>query len=516
MDAGLPVAGAALQGMVRRLSLGVEARDATIAEQKRALRFAQQKIEHLLRKLFARSSEKLDPHQLRMSFDEAQAAIAAATEVEDTPTDIAAPDDEAPARPPKERTPHGRGRLPATLERRRVEVPPETTCCATCAQELVRIGEEVTEELDYEPAKRFVTEYVRGRYACRGCETVAPVAPLPERAAERIRPSAATLSDVVVSKYVDHLPLARQAKIFLREGIEISRSTLCDWVGHTARLLEPVLGEIRKDVLAGDVLHSDDTPVVVQENATRGKRTLCRLWVYRNPAGDTLFDFRRSRSREGPLDVLGAWKGHLVCDAYGGYHALFKGGGVVAVSCWMHARRYFFDAFQGGDVDAAIVLTLIARLYRVEAQARELGLDRDGVRALRQERARPEIDRIALVLEQLEKDALPKSPLGEAVAYTRTLWPSLTRYLDDGALPIDNGEAERAIRAVALGRRNWLFAGGDEGGRRAALFYSIFATCKSAGVEPFEYLADVLRRVQHTPVSRVRELTPRRWADARR
>jgi transposase len=505
---------ATLQRLVRELHLEVEARDATIAQQKDALRFAQQKIDHLLRRLFARASEKLDPGQLRMSFAEAAAALKEAVEVEEPPTQTAAPDDEAPVA--KKRTPHGRKPLPESLERRRVEIPPDSTHCAHCAKDLVRIGEEVTEELDYEPAKRFVTQYVRGKYACRACESVAPSAPVPERAAERVRPSAATLADVVVKKYVDHLPLARQEKILVREGIEISRSTLCDWVGLAARLLEPIGAEIRKDVLASSLLHSDDTPIVVQDNATRGRRMQCSLWVYRSPAGDTLFDFRRSRSRDGPLAVLGDWRGHLVCDAYPGYHALFKGGGVVAVSCWAHARRYFFDAFKGGDVDAAIVLTLIARLYRVEAEAKEKELDVDAVRALRQEKSRPETERLKSVLDHLAEDALPKSPLGEAVSYTLALWPSLTRYLDDGRLPIDNSPAEQVIRAVALGRKNWLFAGGDAGGHRAALLYSIFATCKSAGVEPFAYVADVLARVQRTPVSQVAELTPRRWAAARR
>ena len=214
------------------------------------------------------------------------------------------------------------------------------------------------------------------------------------------------------------------------------------------------------------------------------------------------------------MEVLAGWRGHFVCDAYAGYHALFKGGGVVPVACWAHVRRRFFDAFQGGDVDAAIVLTLIARLYRVEAEAKDRGLDAEGRRALRQERAKPETARLAAVLEHLANDALPKSPLGEAVSYARSLWPSLVRYLDDGRLPIDNNPAEQAIRAVALGRKNWLFAGGDEGGRRAALLYSILATCRSAGVEPFAYLTDVLGRIQRTPSSRVAELTPRRWAAA--
>jgi transposase len=517
VEGPLPVDVATLQEMVRELiaerGLREEAHAGVVAEHKRQLRVAQQKIEWLLRKLFARSSEKLDPKQLAMSFAEASAAVADSAEVEDAPAQLAAPDDEAP---PKKSRPRGRRPLPAHLERRRVDLPPETTRCEHCEQDLVKIGEEVTEELGYEPARRFVTQYVRTKYACRGCETVAPVAPLPERAADRVRPAASTLADLVVRKYVDHLPLARQEKILLREGIEISRSTLCDWVGLAARLLAPVGEAIRDEVLASDVIHSDDTPVVVQDNATGGRREQCYLWLYRNPAGESFFDFRRSRSRDGPLEVLADWKGHLVCDAYAGYHALFRRGGVVPVGCWMHVRRRFFDAFTGGDVDAAIVLTLIARLYRVEAEARQRGLDADALRALRQQRSRPEIERLARVLEHLAKDALPKSPLGEAVAYARTLWGSLVRFLDDGALPLDNGAAERAIRAVALGRKNWLFAGGDEGGRRAALFYSITETCKSAGVEPFAYLADVIARVQRTPVSRVAELTPRRWAAARR
>jgi transposase len=514
VDAALPVDIGTLQQMVRELELGVDARDQTIVEQKRALHLAQQKIEYLLRKLFARASERLDPKQLQLTYDEAQAAVQEAAPPEAPVSELSAPDDEAPL-PAKKRTPHGRKALPGNIERRRVELPAPSTCCASCAQQLERIGEEVTEELGYEPAKRFVTEYVRGKYACRKCETVAEIAPLPERAADRVRPGASVLADLVVKKYADHLPLARQEKILAREGILISRSTLCDWVGLAGGLLAPIGAEIKKDVLAGDVLHSDDTPIQVQENWARKRPIEARLWVYCNLAGDTLFDYRRSRSRDGPLEVLDGWRGHLVCDAYAGYTAVFKSGAVEPIACWAHVRRYFFDAFQGGDVDAAIVLTLIARLYRVESEARAGGLDAQATRALRQERSKPEVERLARVLEHLAADALPKSPLGVAVAYARKLWPSLERYLADGRLPIDNNAAENAIRAVALGRKNWLFAGGDEGGRRAALFYSLLATCKNAGVEPFAYLTDVLARIQRTPASQVCELTPRRWLAAR-
>jgi transposase len=287
-------------------------------------------------------------------------------------------------------------------------------------------------------------------------------------------------------------------------------------VGDGAALLAPVVAAIRRELLAQDVLQSDDTGVLVQENATRGKSRQGYLWVYRDLAGATLFDFRMSRSRDGPLDVLREWKGKLVCDAYQGYHGLFKEGRVVAVGCWAHARRRFVDAFHLGDVDAALVLTLIARMYAVEKDAKERGLDAEQTRALRQERTAPEVERIRLVLEHLAKDALPKSTLGDAVSYTRNQWMNLTRFLEDGRLPLDNNASERAVRGVAVGRKNWLFAGGEAGGHRAAAIYSIVESCKSAGVEPIAYLRDVLARIATAPESQVASLTPRAWAATRR
>jgi transposase len=521
MDKVLPVDVATLQTMVRELhaqaedrELRAHAHESVIAAQREELRRAQQKIDWLLRKLFARASEKLDPAQLRIDFGEAMAAVQAAEEPAEATLETAAPDDET--QPARRQGAHGRKPLPPTVERRRVEVPPETTTCDLCAQELVRIGEETSEELDYEPARFVAIEHVRGKYACRHCETVAPTSPAPPRPIERARPSAKLLAFVLVAKYQDHLPLARLERIFLRDGVEIARSTLCDWVGDAAELLAPVVRAIRAEVLTADVIQGDDTPVLVQENATRGKSRQGYLWVYRDLLGATFFDFRMSRSRDGPADVLADWRGHLVCDAYQGYHGLFKQGRVVPVGCWAHARRRFFDAFKAGDVDAALVLTLIARMYAVEKDAKQRGLDGDSVRALRQERTAPEIERIRLVLEHLAKDALPRSALGDAVAYTRNQWANLTRFLDDGRLPLDNNASERAVRGVAVGRKNWLFAGGEEGGHRAAALYSIVESCKSAGIEPVVYLRDVLTRVANTPASQVAALTPRAWAAARR
>lgn len=523
MDGALPADVATLQRLVRELDLRVQDRDlrataheSVIAEQRDQLRRAQQKIDWLLRKLFARGSEKLEPAQLQIDFSEAMAAVKAAEEPADATPETTAPDDEAETVPAKKRASHGRKPLPATVERRRVEVAPETTTCCTCAHELVRIGEEVSEELDYEPARFVAIDHVRGKYACRHCETVAPTAPPPSRPIDRARPSAKLLSFILVSKYQDHLPLARLERIFRRDGVEIARSTLCDWVGDAAALLAPVTAAIRAEILAAGVIHSDDTPVLVQENATRGKSKQGYLWIYRDLAGATLFDFRMSRSRDGPNEVLAKWSGKLVCDAYQGYHGLFKEGRVVPVACWAHARRRFYDAFKAGDVDAALVLTLIARMYAVEADAKERGLDADGVLALRRERTTAEVERIRLVLEHLATDALPKSTLGDAVSYARNQWTNLVRFLEDGRLPLDNNAAERAIRGVAVGRKNWLFAGGEAGGHRAAAIYSIVESCKSAGVEPIVYLRDVLARIATTPESQVASLTPRAWAAARR
>ncbi len=517
MDGELPVDVPALQGLVRTLQIRVEACDATIVEQRRALELALRRIDSLLRKLFSRSSEKIDPAQLQIDFGEAMAAVVGATEpAEPAAAEIAAPDDEAETAGARKRRSHGRAPLPPTVERRRVEIPPETTTCSGCSNELVRIGEEVSEELDYEPARFVAIERVRGKYACRSCETVAPTAPLPPRPIERARPSAGLLAYVLVSKYQDHLPLARLERIFARDDVAIARSTLCDWVGDAAALLAPAVRAIRAEVLSSDVIQSDDTPVLVQRDAQSGTPKQGYLWVYRDLGGSTFFDFRMSRSRDGPAAVLGDWRGKLVCDAYQGYHGLFRDGAVVPVGCWVHVRRRFFDAFKAGDVDAALVLTLIARMYAVERDAKDRELDAAGVLALRRERTAVEVERVRLVLEHLAKEALPKSLLGEAVSYARNQWPTLVRFLEDGRLPPDNSASERAVRGVAVGRKNWLFAGAESGGHRAAAIYSIVESCKSAGVEPRAYLRDVLARVAATPESQVASLTPRAWATARR
>jgi hypothetical protein len=329
-------------------------------------------------------------------------------------------------------------------------------------------------------------------------------ADLPWRPVEKGRPGPGLLAQVLVSKYVDHLPLARQSRMFLRNGIELPRSTLCDWVAVCVEELEPVYRELGKAVLASKVVQADETPIVVLEEHDERRRRQCWLWAYRGTGGETVFVFRETRARDGPKDFLGDFRGHLQHDGYTGYGGL--GDGIVHVGCWAHARRHFFDARPSAEKDAKEALDLIGRLYAVERDAG--GLPSAERAALRREKAAPVLDAIRARLDAWHLDALPKSDFGKAVAYARAQWPTLVRYAGDGDLAIDNNALEREIRPVALGRKNWLFAGSYEGGHRAAVLYSVLASCKAAGVEPFEYLSDVLS-------SRDRRPTPRAWKAAR-
>jgi transposase len=369
-------------------------------------------------------------------------------------------------------------------------------------------GEDVTEEVDVVPTKVFVREHVRPKYSCASCQEGVVQAPLPPRPIEKGRPGPGLLAQVIVSKYVDHLPLARQSRMFARYGLPFARSTLCDWVGACVEELEPVYRELRRAVLLSRVIQADETPIVVLEEHNEKRRRQSWLWVYRGLGGETVFDFRPTRARDGPRAFLAGFEGFLQHDAYQGYGGL--GPQITAVGCWAHARRHFFDARASAEPEAKEALGLIARLYAVERDAQDLA---PAARcALRRERARPVLAIVRDRLDAWEQTALPKSDFGKAVAYARSQWPTLVRYVDDGDLAIDNNAVERAIRGVAVGRKNWLFAGSYQGGHRAAVLYTLVESCKAAGVEPFAYFADVLAR---TTTATARELTPRAWKAAR-
>jgi len=496
IDLANPPTDPALLHQVLRDLVGVlQERDARIKE-------LEHQLAVLRRYQFGHRSEKVDPRQ-QLLFDEAPGA----------------PEPPAPAPVPKPKTNgHGRRPLPEALPRERVEhdVAADERRCTKCGAELTKIGEEVSHQLDYVPASFVVREHARFKYACKACEETVVLAAMPDQPICKGLPGPGLLAHVLVSKYDDHLPLYRQAEIYARQGVDLDRSTLCGWVRDSATLLEPLVRVMTREVLASKVVQTDDTPVPVQDRLHPGRTRTGRLWVYRGDAAHpyTVFDSTPTRKRDGPVAFLGDYKGHLQADAFGGYDGIYAGGKVIEVACWAHARRKFFDAQTTDEARATAALDFIGRLYAVEREAAERGLDATARCALRQEKARPVIEDFRRWLDAQVLVALPKSPMGGAIGYTLDQWTALCRYLDDGDLAIDNNASERELRAVVIGRKNWLFAGSDAGGRRAAIAYSLIATCQRHKVNPFEYLRDVLDRVSTTPASRIRDLLPPQWKPA--
>ncbi len=460
------------------------------------------------RYLYGRRSEKLDPAQLLLEF---ASWVTALNEAAPAPAE-AAPDPPAGPGPRRPRAGHGRTPLPAFLPRRRVvHALPEAQCtCKACGARLVKIGEETSEQLDYQPASLFVTEHVRVKYACQACEEHVVTSPLPAQPIDKGRPGPGLLAQVITAKYADHVPLNRQVDICARHGVDLSRQTLGDWVADAAVLLEPIYGDLKVSVLGGKLVQTDDTTVPVQDRARTTTRD-GRLWVYvgdKSPT-DIVYDYTATRSRAGPSAFLGDFRGYLQADAYAGYDALYATGRVVEVGCWAHARRYFWDAKAADEPRALLALGFVQQLYRVETEAK--ALEAEPRRAMRAEKSRPVLTRFKGWLNEQADIVLPKSPIGEAVHYARAQWTALTRYLEDGDLAIDNNAAERALRRVVTGRKNWLFCGSDEGGKRAAILYSIVATCKAHAIDVWAYLKDVLERIPTHPDRRRAELLPRNW-----
>jgi transposase len=410
---------------------------------------------------------------------------------------------------------HGRRPLPADLprERRVHEVPPDQRACPGCGRDRVPIGEETSEQLDYRPASLFVVEHVRVKVACRHCQGHVAVADRPPQPIEKGLPGPGLLAQVISSKFADHLPLYRQEGIFARHGAELSRKTMCGWMAQAAWLLEPIWRAMRAEVLKSRVVQTDDTSVPVLDRRLDRART-ARLWVY---LGDrehpyAVYDYSADRSRDGPERFLGDYKGYLQADAYSGYDRLYSRG-VVEVGCWAHARRKFFDARSGDPERAHEALARIRLLYALEAGGKDL--DEAARLALRRERSVPLLERLGTWLDEQARVVLPKSPIGGAIGYARSNWAALNRFTEAGFLAIDNNASERAVKPVAIGRRNWLFAGSEGGGRTAAILISLTSTCKALKMDHFAYLRDMLERVCTHPARRIAELLPDRWRAAR-
>ena len=462
-------------------------------------------LDVLCQRLFGKKSERVDPRQLQL-------ALAQLTNEPGPVTEPVEMDSgETPVRGHGRRRPTGRRPLPAHLPRRRVEidVPDADKTCA-CGHARTRIGDTVTLKLEYEPASFVVLETVRAKYACAHCHTGVVEAVAPPQALEKSLAGEGLLAHVIVSKYVDHLPLHRLDGIFAREGIDLSRSTLCDWVADVATALAPIGAQLRREVVAADDLQTDDTSVTVLGD--QGGSFKGRLWVYLDPLGQqVVFDATATHERDGPAAWLADFRGQLQADAYAGYDGLYATGRVVEIGCMAHARRRFVEAF-AMDGSAALVVALVQQLYQIERAAADLAPD--ARRARRREQSIPLLAQLKAERDRLAHTALPKSPIGDAVRYLTNQWEALQRFVDDGRVAIDNNRAENQLRVVAVGRKNWLFAGSMAGAHRAALLYSLVQSCKLIDVSPFAYLKEVLRRIATHPHRQIAELTPKGWAHA--
>jgi transposase len=472
----------------------------TVQRENAALR---QQLDVLCQRLFGKKSERVDPRQLQLALEQLTNEPGPVTE----PVEMDS--GETPVRGHQRRRPTGRRPLPAHLPRRRIEIDvAEADKQCACGHAKTRMGEAVTEKLEYEPASFLVIQTVRARYACPHCHAGVVEAPAPPQAIEKALAGDGLLAHVVVSKYVDHLPLHRLEGIFARQGIDLARTTLCGWVADVAAALAPIGEQLRREITAASYLQTDDTTITVldeQRGSYKG-----RLWTYLDPLGrQVVFDATPTHERDGPERFLGPFRGALQADAYTGYDGLYQSGGVIEIGCWAHARRRFVEAFLL-DGTAAQMVALIQQLYQVERSGEDLPVE--ARTQLRREHARPLLARIDAEREALASTVLPKSPLGDAVRYLTNQWAALQRFVEDGRLAIDNNRAENQLRVVAVGRKNWLFAGSFEGARRAALLYSLVQSCKLANVSPFAYLKDVVGRLATHPHRRIEQLTPRGWA----
>jgi transposase len=417
----------------------------------------------------------------------------------------------ATKRAPRVRKP--RREFPAHLPRETQTIAPQQSCCPDCGGELKHLGEDICDMLELEPVRVKVIRQVRPKLACASCDTIVQ-APAPTRPIERGMAGPGLLAHVVVGKYADHLPLYRQAEIFAREGVELDRTLLAQWVGNASALLTPLTDALRAHVFAADVVHADDTPLPVLAPGL-GKTRTGRLWTYvrdeRPAAGEVApavwFAYSPDRKGEHPQQHLADFSGILQADGYAGFSKIYEGGRVLEAACWAHVRRKFVDLHELHQSPvAAQTLDRIGALYAIEKEIR--GRRPDERSAVRQERSRPLLDAMKPWLEQTLGTLSHKSEAAKAIRYALNRWQALGRFCDDGRIEIDNNAAERALRGVALGRRNFLFAGSDAGGERAAAMYSLLGSAKLNGHNPETFLREVLTRIADLPITRINDLLP--------
>jgi transposase len=481
------------------------------------VRFKQAKIDKLTHEMavlkrlkFAATSERYTAGQQTLLQEDIEADLQAMqAEVEQLkPTPEPAGGKQRPKREP----------LPAQLPRREIRHEPDSTTCG-CGCAMKRIGQDVAEKLDYEPGVFTVERHVRGKWVCAKCQTLVQQ-PVPAQIIDKGIPTAGLLAQVLVAKYVDHLPLYRQESIFARAGYAIARSTLAQWVGECGVQLQPLVDALKQELLSHGVLHADETPVAMLKPGN-GKTHRAYLWSYCTTSFETeqivVFHFADSRAGKHAMDFLGhpgdkAWRGTLTCDDYKGYDALFCEG-VTESGCAAHARRKFFELYVNHKSQIAQdALEFFKRLYEVEREVKDL--EPEPRRLVRQAKARPVVDALHEWMTAQRLRVPEGSAIAKALDYSLRRWKALTHYLEDGAVAIDNNWVENQIRPIALGRANWLFAGSLRAGQRAAAVMSLVHSARVNGHDPYAYLRDVLERLPTHPASRIAELLPHRWSPA--
>jgi len=407
-------------------------------------------------------------------------------------------------------TGHARLAIPAHIPRVEVVLEPKDDITGA-----IKIGEEITEILDYKPGRLFVKKFIRPKYKMPEVENVIVIAELPSLPIPRGNAGAGLLSHILVSKYCDHLPLYRQIQQFKRQQITLADSTLNDWVKASCNLLEPLYNRLKQRVLQSDYLMADETPIPILTEDKKGSTHRGYLWVYFDPLRKLVcFDYRKSREKAGPIDFLKDFKGSLQTDGYGAYTEFEKFKHITLLACLVHARRKFNDSLKIDKKRAEHALSLFKIIYDIERQAREGNLSFEERKTLRLKQAVPILNELKDWMTAEIVKLPPKNAIAMAMAYTLKLWPRLIRYVDDGKYLPDNNLIENTIRVVALGRKNYMFAGSHEGAQRAAMLYSLLGTCKQHDVEPFRWMEDVLTRISDCKMSQLDELLPQNWVDS--
>jgi transposase len=507
MDATLPNEISALRELVATLRGALDTArqeyQQTLSQLAVENKLLRQKLDLFLKRYFGGTkNEGLDPKQLELLLAGLEALV--------TPAPVGA--NQTPARATAAARPV-RQPLPAHLETERVVLEPEEVKQQPAGWR--KLGEEVTEELDWKPARFIKRLYIRPKYA--NAERIV-IAPLPARLIEKGLPGAGLLTQVIVGKYEDHLPLYRQEQIYRqRHGVNLARQTLCGWVEAAADWLSPIYREMKAGLVAGDYLQADETPIRYLDPDVKGKSQQGWLWTYSHPRRDVVFEWHISRSREGPREFLKNFHGKLQTDGYGVYESLARerGGELTLIGCWAHARRGVHEALGEGRA-AAWLVGQIGQLYAVEKTLREQKAGPNLRAAVRAWQSRPILVRLRRALEIVRRRVLPQSVLGQAIDYILARWEALIRYVDDGRLEVDNNLCENSIRPTAVGKKNFLFIGHPEAGQRSAVIYSVLGSCRRHGINPAEYLQDVFERLPKAKTSEVKSLTPAAWAKAKR